>query len=692
MFVRFCKEKDYPNNIGDSINSVIFEYFTQKKITSNNCLDTEEKNYEENVSILGIGSVIQHSNKNDIVFGTGCMNIDFPMKIKPKKIISVRGPLTRNFLIKNNINAPEIYGDPALLLPLIYNPKRNIKYKLGIIPHYIDKKEINLEKFLQKKEIKIIDIQSDYKKFVDDLVECEYVISSSLHGIIFSDAYNIPAYPCVLNKIDVDVFKFHDYFISVNRNLQIVEKSSDIYEIIKQMKPYKIQYDILKLLDIFPFIDEKIKTVCIEKINNGLYSHFTNLSIFKDFIDIENVEFLNEEKIFENYVVKSNVIFYKKQKYEVNEFEKIQKFKFEYMILSNNTELKLFPFNFCNFTMINKDFLLLKYDDFLYNCKNLNKLFIKNHDGEKMKKYIMYQFHEEFTNYLGNFDDNFVHQDDVSKYFLNKYGTLPKSIMFFWNFSDDIIKKIRIQIPKCKIVLWVDDLHWFNENQYKLNLKNYTESDFIISHYNHFDLFYNLKINEKLWLFPHSCSSHFFSENINKSSENKIFMYGAIDKQHYPLRVEFLDLMNKHYKNLFYYKEHPGYHQSSEKQSLDTAKELNKYSFCFTTGIFPYFSVKEPESANYYLVGKFFEIMGNGVLLLCNNYGVKKQLNELGFYDKKHYIHIDNNNFHEIINWLFDKENENEIFEIRERAYLLVKKFHRTINRCKDINFKFTNL
>jgi pyruvyltransferase len=68
-----------------------------------------------------IGSIIGWmTNKDSIIWGSGVREPDNPLPAIPRKVLAVRGPLTRKYLISQGVECPEIYGDPALLLPKIY--------------------------------------------------------------------------------------------------------------------------------------------------------------------------------------------------------------------------------------------------------------------------------------------------------------------------------------------------------------------------------------------------------------------------------------------------------------------------------------------------------------------------------------------------------------------------------------------
>lgn len=218
---------DPKKNWGDVISNRIVSHFTTKKIDPANIFHFDEKAIipKKDGKLLAVGSVMVFAKKNDYVWGTGVIS-DKEVNIKehPKKIYAVRGPISRKELVRAGIECPEVYGDPALLFPRIYQPNVSKKYKYGIIPHYSEYQNTNVLNTLYKLEeigIKVINITAGIEQFVDEVNECQYIISSSLHGVIVADAYRIPnVRVCMSNTIVGGDFKYMDYFASVKREYQ----------------------------------------------------------------------------------------------------------------------------------------------------------------------------------------------------------------------------------------------------------------------------------------------------------------------------------------------------------------------------------------------------------------------------------------------------------------------------------------
>lgn len=163
---------------------------------------------------ISTGSIIGHANKNSVVWGSGIIQKDDTPGAG--KFLAVRGPKSRERLLALNYAVPEKYGDPALLLPKVYQPGISKTHKLGIIPHYTDFKEIK-QQYKPSSDVKIIDVFTNRLETVlDEILCCKQIISSSLHGVIVAHAYDIPAVWVIFsNKLFGDNIKFYDYFASV---------------------------------------------------------------------------------------------------------------------------------------------------------------------------------------------------------------------------------------------------------------------------------------------------------------------------------------------------------------------------------------------------------------------------------------------------------------------------------------------
>lgn len=203
----FAKCKTHNNyNFGDFITPYIY-----KKIYNRDAINDETGT---NKHVIGAGSVLYRSNANSVIWGTGFMFGRENIK-HPHEILSVRGKLTRRRLLELDIMCPEVYGDIGLILPHFYNPKIEKKYKLGIIPHYIDTDKFDKIGYTKEDTI-VIDVTDPIEKVIDNILSCEYTISSSLHGIITSHAYNIKCmWMRVTDQIGGGNFKFRDYYSSI---------------------------------------------------------------------------------------------------------------------------------------------------------------------------------------------------------------------------------------------------------------------------------------------------------------------------------------------------------------------------------------------------------------------------------------------------------------------------------------------
>jgi pyruvyltransferase len=244
-------------NWGDDINYWFYKEIVDAKIISYDLSILSR--FFNRPYVLGIGSLltlfpIDHA----IVWGSGVMSNDAKIVGKPKEVRAVRGPLSRMRLLDAGIDCPEVYGDPALLLPLYYTPKVEKKYRIGIIPHYNDINSPFLESIKDIDDVHVIRIR-DYEHwldFVDQINQCEIIASSSLHGLIVSEAYSIPNVWIKFNDSPTDDIKFHDFFLSMNNDREplVLKEPIDLKKIEDVSKSYKKgDIDFKKILDTCPF-------------------------------------------------------------------------------------------------------------------------------------------------------------------------------------------------------------------------------------------------------------------------------------------------------------------------------------------------------------------------------------------------------------------------------------------------------
>lgn len=242
-------------NYGDVLGKYLVE-----KISSKNVVFAWPKKFSFfdwfSPIYVTIGSILANVNHKCIVWGSGI--IDQKSKVKNAVFLAVRGPRTRNYLLNLGYNVPEVYGDPALLLPRYFNPKVKKKYKYGFVPHYNDYKLVQ-DWFKDNQDVLLIDIMTnDIESKTIEFLQCEKIISSSLHGIIIAHAYEIPAvWQKFSDKVFGDDIKYQDYFESVQLSF---------YKPEIKILPYTIS-EIENLFEELPNLPKKEN---LDKLCDGL--------------------------------------------------------------------------------------------------------------------------------------------------------------------------------------------------------------------------------------------------------------------------------------------------------------------------------------------------------------------------------------------------------------------------------------
>lgn len=189
-------------NFGDLLNPILLSHYGFTPIHTT----------RQEAEILVIGSILDKvpEDYSGYIIGSGLL-YDTKKNFPNARILALRGDLTRR-----RIGAPNntFLGDPGLLITKLFKPKTKKKYTLGIIPHYIDTNDNRLKSIVSRytNEVTIINVMRDPKIVINEIAQCEHIISSSLHGLISADSFGIPnAWIELSNSVKGQGFKFQDY-------------------------------------------------------------------------------------------------------------------------------------------------------------------------------------------------------------------------------------------------------------------------------------------------------------------------------------------------------------------------------------------------------------------------------------------------------------------------------------------------
>lgn len=164
---------------------------------------------------------LPYRNKPVYIWGSGFWNDknDRGLYRKNLKVCALRGELTKRKLEELTGKTYDVpLADAGLLVDMLLEPVTFLKRKrhnIGVIPHFYQLKDPSFTKLFESGDYHMIDIRRTPKEVAEDIVRCDTVISSSLHGLIFADSLHVPSLHVTgdTNLPDGN-FKYEDYYSS----------------------------------------------------------------------------------------------------------------------------------------------------------------------------------------------------------------------------------------------------------------------------------------------------------------------------------------------------------------------------------------------------------------------------------------------------------------------------------------------
>ncbi|WNZ27065.1 polysaccharide pyruvyl transferase family protein [Leptolyngbya sp. NK1-12] len=200
-------------NLGDALSPIL--------VSALSGLPVVHRDFDSWQRRLACAGTIAHGFKHGAVhfWGTGIDRKKNPVDAnllnyqKPANtnfhVHAVRGPFTAEILQRQGIAVPSVYGDPVWFLPSLIKPAPEQRYELGVVVHLTELAERtnrasvdpNLLRYqippsLQD-SIRIITTLTEpsfaaLEARVQAITACKRIVSTSLHGLVISEAYGIP--------------------------------------------------------------------------------------------------------------------------------------------------------------------------------------------------------------------------------------------------------------------------------------------------------------------------------------------------------------------------------------------------------------------------------------------------------------------------------------------------------------------
>lgn len=207
------------NNVGDLLGPLVVELMLERLDPTVRLAQVPARR------VLSVGSVLHLGRRRDVVWGSGLngkadnghVTADLELDVR-----AVRGPLTAAFLRARGVDVPEVYGDPALLLPELLPElvrwTRVKRWDVLVAPNLNDRADLTDDALPAGDTdggTRVLDPTDSVRSVLRTIAQSRIVVGSSLHAVVVADALGIPAR--FVASAHEDPLKYRDYLAGTGR-------------------------------------------------------------------------------------------------------------------------------------------------------------------------------------------------------------------------------------------------------------------------------------------------------------------------------------------------------------------------------------------------------------------------------------------------------------------------------------------
>ncbi len=163
--------------------------------------------------VLAIGSILHFVTPMSTVWGSGMLHPSQEIVERPAQITAVRGPLTLAALREKgwSLSDDVALGDPGILASRLLSVGEPDDY-VAVVPHHSSIEHEMYDPIRNDPGFRIVSLRDNTLAPLEIIARARAVISESLHGLIFAEAFQRPSLWIATKTIPTWTFKFQDWY------------------------------------------------------------------------------------------------------------------------------------------------------------------------------------------------------------------------------------------------------------------------------------------------------------------------------------------------------------------------------------------------------------------------------------------------------------------------------------------------